>query len=203
MNLKSDRDTYKNNWFGTLFIIAMVIVFIMNILISDYNLLWVLLAGGGDIIDFLGVSYQTILSKQQLYRLLTYGLTHTAIWHLCFNAVAMWYLSRYLERKVGTLRFAIVLIVGLIVSGVGIIFVFDGFQYGVSPSIFTWLGVLLICGIKDKDLLQEYKEQKGFRYLVGYLLLSNVIGIPTLVFHLIGFLTGVLIGSLFSVLSQK
>lgn len=40
-----------------------------------------------DIIDYLGVSYATVFEDFQVYRLITYGYTQTAIWHLLANAL--------------------------------------------------------------------------------------------------------------------
>lgn len=184
----------KDKPFGVISIIIMAVVFVCNFFISDNNLLWVFLTGGGEVIDHLGVSFDTIFTQHQIYRLLTYGYTQTAFWHIGANAVALWFLSSYLERKFGTLKFALIFAIGLVIAGLGIVFVFDDFQYGASPAIFTWLGILICWGIGDKSIFAKYRQQRGFGYLVGYLFASNIIGIPTLVFHVIGFAVGMIIG---------
>ena len=190
------KSLLKNNPFATISIIVMVLAFASNLFISDYNTFWILLTGGGDIIDYLGINNESFFGKHQIFRAVTYGYIHTAVWHLCSNAIAIWYLSRFLERKVGSLRFAVTFVLGLIASGVCIILIYDGFQYGASPAIFTIIGCLMVFGLKDKSLVLEYKQQKGFWYIVCYAVLSNVIGIPTLVFHLIGLTTGLIFGAI-------
>ena len=39
----------------------MVIVFITNFFVSDCNLLWMFLSGGGKVVDYTSVSYATVL----------------------------------------------------------------------------------------------------------------------------------------------
>lgn len=74
--------TTKTNRFSQIAIVIMIIIFIMNFFLSDCNLFWIFLSGGGNIVDYAGESYATVFENFQLYRLITYGYTQTAIWHL-------------------------------------------------------------------------------------------------------------------------
>ena len=151
-------------------IIIMCIIFLMNLILSsEYNLLWILLSGGGNIIDYLGESYKTVFSNFQLYRLITYGYTQTAIWHLLANVFGLWYVGIY-------------------------VFYPNSFNYGASPAIFACLGVLVNWLIRNRTIWNEYKTQKGFHFLLYYFVLSNFLGICTFVIHLLGFCTGFLLG---------
>lgn len=190
--------TYKFSWMA---IIIMCIVFIVNLILSrDYNLLWILLSGGGDIVDSFGISYTAVFKNFQLYRLLTYGYTQTAIWHLLANVFGVWYIGLYLEKKMGTIRFMLVYHVELVIAGVAIFGVYpDCFSYGASPAIFAYLGILSNWLMRKKDLWNEYKVQKGFSFLLYYFVLSNFLGIHTLLFHLFGFCTGFLLGFIMNV----
>lgn len=177
-------------------IIIMCIIFLMNfILSSEYNLLWILLSGGGNIIDYLGESYKTVFSNFQLYRLITYGYTQTAIWHLSANVFGLWYVGIYLEKRIGIIQLVLVYHIGLIIAGITI-FVFypNSFNYGASPAIFACLGVLVNWLIRNRTIWNEYKTQKGFHFLLYYFVLSNFLGIYTFVIHLLGFCTGFLLG---------
>ena len=101
MKIKSFR-------FTQIAIVIMSIVFILNLILSrDYNVFWIVLSGGGKIIDYLGASYKTVAEEFQLYRLLTYGYTQPAIWHLVANVFALWYVGMYLEKKIGSFRFVL------------------------------------------------------------------------------------------------
>ena len=185
--------TYKFSWIA---IVIMCIVFIVNLILSrDYNLLWILLSGGGDIVDSLGVSYTTVCENFQLYRLFTYGYTQTAIWHLLANVLGLWYIGLYLEKYMGKLRFIFLYHGGLVIAGVAILgFYPDRFSCGASPAIFAYLGMLFNWLMRKRDLWKEYKAQKGFSFFLYYFVLSNFLGIHTLLFHLFGFCTGFLLG---------
>lgn len=182
--------------FSQIAIVIMCIVFIINLILSrDCNLFWILLSGGGNIVDHLGGSYATVFEDFQLYRLITYGYTQTAIWHLAANVLGLWYVGRYLEKKIGIMRFIFVYHVGLVIAGTAILFFYPNiFNYGASPAIFACLGLPANWLIRKRDLWNEYRSQKGFYYLLYYFVLSNFLGVRTLLFHLFGFCTGFLLG---------
>lgn len=84
--------------------------------------------------------------------------------------------------------------IGLVVAVVVILgFCPDGFNYGVSPAIFTCLGILANWLIRNRSLWYEYKEQRGFYYLLFYFMLSNLLGRCTFIIHLLGFGMGFLL----------
>lgn len=182
--------------FSQIAIIIMSIVFVVNLVISrDCNLLWLIISGGGDIIDHLGASYTAVFEEMQIYRLVTYGYTQTAIWHLLANAFGIWYMGIYLERKIGIVKFMIVYHIGLVAAGIAILILFpSSLNYGASPAIFACMGVLINWLIRKRDLWSEYKSQKGFYYILYYCIFSNVLGISTLVIHFLGFSVGFLLG---------
>lgn len=184
--------------FSVLAIIIMNIIFIMNLIISrDCNLLLLIFSGGGLIADYLGSSYTTVFKDFQVYRIITYGYTQTAIWHLFANVLGLWYVGIYLEKRIGAIQFIILYHLGLVIAGTSIlVFYPNSFNYGSSPAIFALLGLLANWLIREKNLWNQYKTQKGFYFLLCYLFLSNFLGLSTLIFHLLGFSTGFFLGFL-------
>jgi rhomboid protease GluP len=178
-------------------IFVMVLVFIVNLILSrDYNVLMVALTGGGRIVDFLGASYPDVYLGLQLHRLVTYGYVQPAIWHLLANGYALSYIGPYFESVLGRKRFLIVFHVGLIIAGAVYLVIFpDDYMYGASPAVFCCLGMLANWLFKDRSLLNEYKAQRGWIYLLCYMILSNFLGTRTFAIHLLGFLTGLLLGA--------
>ena len=191
--MKIATKTYR---FSPIAIVIMCTIFIINLILSkDCNLLWILLSGGGNIVDYLGESYTTVFKDFQLYRLITYGYTQTAIWHLLANALGLWYVGLYLEKKINIIRFMLIYHMGLVIAGTAILFFYpNSFNYGASPAIFACLGILANWLMRKRDLWNEYKSQKGFYFLLYYFVLSNFLGMRTLLFHLFGFCTGFLLG---------
>lgn len=111
------------------------------------------------------------------------------------NILGLWYVSLYLEEKIGTIRFILVYHIGLIIAGAILLVIYpDSFHYGASSAIFACLGMLANWVIRDRELWVEYKSQKGFYFLIYYLILSNILGMCTLVFHFLGFTAGFLLG---------
>ncbi len=184
--------------FSLLAIIIMNIIFIMNLILSrECNLLLVIVSGGGHIANYLGSSYTTVFKDFQVYRIITYGYTQTAIWHLFANVLGLWYVGIYLEKKIGTIKFMIVYHLGLVIAGTSIlVFYPNSFNYGSSPAIFSLLGLLANWLIRERNLWNEYKTKKGFYFLLCYFFLSNLLGLTTLIFHLLGFCTGFFLGFL-------
>lgn len=95
--MKIKAKTYR---FSQIAIVIMNIIFIINLILSrDYNLLWILLYGGGNIVDYFGESYTTVFKDFQLYRLITYGYTQTEIWNLLANVLGYGMLGYTLKRR--------------------------------------------------------------------------------------------------------
>lgn len=85
--------------------------------------------------------------------------------------------------------------IGLVIAGIAILLLFpDSLNYGASPAIFACLGLLANWLLRKRDLWKEYRSQNGFYFLLYYFILSNFLGIPTLLLHLFGFGTGFLLG---------
>lgn len=186
----------KTNKFAQIAIFIMSIIFLMNLVLSrDCNLFWIVLSGGGHIVDYLGETYIAVFEDFQVYRLITYGYTQTAIWHLLANILSLWYIGMYLEKRIGIIQLIFVYHIGLVIAGAAIfIFYPDSFNYGASPAIFSCFGVLANWLIREKNLWNEYKTQKGFYFLLCYFVLSNFLGIATFVIHLLGFCIGFFLG---------
>ncbi len=186
----------RANRFSQIAIAVMIIIFVLNLFLSsDCNLLWFFLSGGGTVVKYTGETYATVFNNFQLYRLITYGYTQAAGWHLLANILGLWYVSLYLEEKIGTIRFILVYHIGMIIAGAMLLVIYPGtFNYGASPAIFACLGMLANWVIRDRELWVEYKSQKGFYFLIYYLFLSNILGVYTLVFHFLGFAVGFLLG---------
>ena len=154
--------------------------------------------GGGRLANSLGVSYETVFEKFQLYRLLTYGYVQTAVWHLLANGFAFWSVGRYLEKRICTGLLLLVYHTSLAAAG-AFIFLFypNSFNYGASPAIFSCFGLLTHWLVRDKALWRAYRTQKGFVYCVLFFVFSNFLGLASLVIHFLGFATGFLFGFLF------
>lgn len=187
---------FRSNIFATVISIILVAVFFANLVLSrDCNLIMIMLTGGGRLVDFLGASRDNLIVDQQLYRLISYGYLHPAIWHLMANVYALWYACSFIEKELNRISIILIYHVGLIVPCAIFLLIFPkGYMYGASPAIFCFLGMMAMWLIKDRSLLDEYKRLRGYRYLLCYLIISNLLSLGTFVVHLTGFCVGMLLG---------
>ncbi len=176
--------------------VAMVVIFIINLVISqDCNRLMVMLTGGGKLVDFMGATPDAVYKSEQIFRLITYGYLHPAIWHLIANVCALWFVGAYMQKVIGTFRLVLVYHLGLITACAIFLLIFlDGLMYGASPAIYCCLGMMATWLLRDRSLLETYRNLQGSRYLLCYLVLANFLGLATFVVHLLGFCVGLLLG---------
>ncbi len=186
----------RNNCFAVIAVAVMAIVLIVNTVISsDCNRLMILLTGGGRLVDHMGATHADLYGNLELWRLVSYGYLQPAIWHFAANALALWYVGLYLEKKIGLVRFLAVYHVGMIAACAVFLLIFPkGCMYGASPAVFCCLGMMVVWVLKDRRLAEEYKNLRGSRYLLGYMILSNFLSAGTFVVHLLGFCAGLIFG---------
>ena len=186
----------RNNSFATMISVILVAVFLANLVLSrNHNLIMISLTGGGKLVDFLGASQGNLFNDRQYYRLITYGYLHPTIWHLVVNVFALWYVGLFIEKELSEIFIFLIYHVGLVVSCIAFLLIFpNGYMYGASPSIFCFLGIMVMWLIKDRAQFIEYKRLRGNRYLLCYMIISNLLSLGTFVVHLTGFCIGLLIG---------
>lgn len=180
----------------SLLIIVWTAIFLVNLVLSlKFNIIMIILTGGGQLVDYLGVSRNDLFNMIQLYRLITYGYLHPAIWHLVVNAFALWYVCLFIEKELNKIFIVLIYHVSLVVSGIAFsLFFSDGYMYGASPAIFCFLGIMAMWVSRDKTLAEEYRRLRGNRYLLCYMIISNFLSMGTFVVHLTGFCLGLLLG---------
>lgn len=177
--------------FTCIAIVIMGVVFVLNGISSG----GLPALGNGRAVDFLGISYETVFENFQLYRLLTYGYTHTAIWHILANGFALWSVGSYLEKRIGTASLVLVYHAGLVLAGTTIFLLFpDSFNYGASPAIFSCFGLLTHWLIRKKSMWRAYRAQNGFAYCALYFVFANFLGWASFAIHFLGFAAGFLLG---------
>ena len=186
----------RYNKFAAVAGFAMAVIFVINMVISsDCNRLMVMLTGGGALVDSMGATSATVFKNGQIFRLVTYGYLHPAIWHLAGNVCALWYVGAYMQRAIGTVRLVVVYHCGLIAACAAFLLIFpNGLMYGASPAIYCCLGMMATWLLRDRSLSDNFRNIRGSRYLMVYLILPNFIGLGTFVVHLLGFCFGLLIG---------
>ncbi len=115
-----DRDYYQpelrplrpwdNKSMVTLLIIANLVVFVANYLFTS---------GTEAIANALTLYSDSIKKPLEWYKLITYGFTHTAMFHILGNLLSLYFLGRQVEEKYGKWEFFRIYMLSLLVCGLG------------------------------------------------------------------------------------
>ena len=182
------------------FYLAMVIVlvFVVNVVLGGGNRFWIFLTGGGYVREYGEASLALVLRQGQWWRLLTCGYLHMGVIHLVGNMAALEMIGTRVERKIGAVRMLLIYNLGTILTAFLWCLIFpEGKMIGASLGIFVLFGMLCVLlfakGEKRIDGLSRY--DKG--YLIFYVIVGNLLGIDTLVVHLLGFAIGIVTGFCF------
>jgi membrane associated rhomboid family serine protease len=108
-----------------------------------YMALWPLTAG-----DYASYSqfvqyWPTVAAPFSFWQLITYGFLHGDIMHLAFNMFMLWMFGRELEGVMGTQRFAIYFLTGVIGAGI-VQLIVAGIQGGLYPTVGASGGVFAL-----------------------------------------------------------
>jgi membrane associated rhomboid family serine protease len=85
------------------------------------------------------------VANGEVWRIVTAGFMHYGLLHLAFNMYALYILGQLLEPAIGSLRFGLVYVVGLLGGSVGALIVSpNAFTAGASGAIFGLMGAAFL-----------------------------------------------------------
>ncbi len=100
---------------------------------------------GGSTLITEGAVSRDAVADGELWRLITAGFLHAGLFHLMFNAFALYILGSMLEPVLGHARFAIVYFVSLLAGSFGALLLEpDGLTVGASGAIFGLMGAAVV-----------------------------------------------------------
>ena len=180
---------------NTIIICLSVIVFIINIIMGGGNRFWILLTGGGNLMDYGYAQYDLVFDKYQFWRLVSSGYLHLGILHLGFNLYALYCLGNIVEKRLGTIRYLLVFHVLMILTvSIWCLFFRGAAIVGASSGIFAVIGFFLIQGLlREKGILEQLPKGKR-NYIIGYSVIGNLLSPYTAALHAISFLLGAIYG---------
>ena len=96
----------------------------------------------------LGAYYKPFIIAGEYWRLLTVGFTHVSLWHLFVNMMALMNLGRFMEKIVGSWRYAAILLLSVI-GGSAFYFITsrNTFAVGLSGGLYGLMAgyTLIVC----------------------------------------------------------
>ena len=145
--------------------------------------------------DIGSMSKNFIFVDGQWWRVFTHIYLHAGVLHMIFNVFALLFAGKIVEKKVGSLQYAILFNVIAIVNALILCFVFpDSISVGASAGIFGMIGILCTLIItKDNDCKNNLKKGEKI-YLIIFSVLSLILGFESFITHLLAFVIGFFIG---------
>lgn len=145
-----------------------------------------------------GISAEDVYRNHQGYRLLSYMFVHGGVRHIFYNMISLAIVGRSLIKRVGSVDFAIVYLVGGMLAGICSM-TYNIFMcrdtsiptVGASGAIFAVLGAL-ICDVFMDDAMR-YERAYYLKYAVATLILSSLGQNIDIMCHVSGFVGGILL----------
>ncbi len=153
---------------------------------------------------FLGAYYKAYITIfHEVHRFLTSGFIHINYFHLFFNLMALFNMASVAEKYYGKNKTLLTLFLGIIIGNV-CVFIGNGniVAVGLSGGLFAIFGSLMVMfALKGYFKIPAFREQI-FRTIFMNVIISLMPGI-SLLGHLGGFVTGIMLGMIFAKNSSK
>lgn len=144
----------------------------------------------------------TTLIGREYYRYVTGLLVHSNIWHLFFNASALYFVGRYLEPQISPWKLLLFSAsIGIATEMMFSVIYPKSISAGGSPIVFALIGLMVALPIGKADSFDFRLGTWYGNWIVGYAVLSDIPlfsdnWAATLLIHAIPLLSGILLGYL-------
>ncbi len=119
-------------------------------------------------IDRNGWLYGPQVADGEWWRLVTGGFLHADLLHIALNMVLLWFLGSQIEAKLGTARFGLVYLTGLLGGSLGALVQTQGITVGASGAVFGLAGYLLV--EMRRQGVNPFQSQLGFLIIINLVL---------------------------------
>lgn len=141
------------------------------------------------------MSYTSVFVEGQWWRLFTHIYLHAGILHMTFNLAALFFAGKVVEKKIGSLRYAVLFHLFAIVDTIVVCLIFpDSTSVGASAGIFGMIGVVCVLKLKKYSDCKALLKKGEWVYIIIFSLLSLVLGWESFVTHFIALAIGMLAG---------
>ncbi len=145
----------------------------------------------------------------EYHRLFTGVLMHGNALHLLVNVLAMYYVGLFLEKEIGSLRFALFGLGAAVIAQLAYLSIFPNIDkvFGGSILMYTYFGLILATQLFDKSFKRLSMRTGSGRFIVLCAILGNIpvfsfMNWYTVAIHAVSLTVGFIIGS-FAVLAIK
>lgn len=193
MNLKENKIVNQNN-IVTMIIIAINIIFYIITAIMSKNILDI----NAYVLLYMGGNYGALVSKGQVWRLLTCAFLHGGLIHIFCNMYALYVIGPQVEILFGRVKYIIIYFFSA-VGGSLLSYICspNNLSIGASGAIFGLFGAMVVFVLKYKDRIPK----KVLNNLFGVIILNLLIGFNLQGIDNFGHIGGLLVGALVAFLT--
>lgn len=130
------------------------------------------------------------VSKNSLYEISDNIIAAYCLNFLVGNIAALLIAGKYVEKRYGSFYYLIIFHMVAIVDSIITCIIFSSESVGASAGIFGVIGILIILFLKKQILLNKSE----IVYLIIFFVLSLILGIESLITHMIALALGMIIG---------
>ncbi|MCA9525837.1 MAG: rhomboid family intramembrane serine protease [Myxococcales bacterium] len=142
----------------------------------------------------LGASFGELTLGPQPWRALTYTMLHGGIWHIGFNAMALYQIGPLVERRFGTSRYLVGWVIGAVAGAVAAALVSPpGFIIGASGAVSGIIGMAMLQGHREGTAPGRYLRNEMIKWMVFTTLFGLMIGGVSHAGHFGGLAGGMLV----------
>jgi len=139
--------------------------------------------------------YPSLTGLFEPWRIVTVSLTHSSIWHIALNMLALWMIGRSLEPLLGRGRFVALYLLSTAGGSVAVTLLsFETPVVGASGAIFGLFGALLVIGRHIGANITSIAVILGINLAIGFLPGANI----SWQAHVGGLVIGALVGFIFT-----
>lgn len=178
------KNIIKNNIVSLCLTLVFIIMYVLHIVLPDYIISKLFSSGGYNNLNF------------EFYRWITYAFLHSSIFHILGNILGLLSVGYLIEKKLGSLNYFILFIVGSFLAEMVFSLVFSDLPVngvGASSAIYFLIGILMVVGLRYKEWLNINKKNIVLWIVIIYFIIGNTSKTAFLA-HCIGFCIGILIG---------
>ena len=172
----------------------------LNQLASDKLVAYIInfLAGCEGQLGTIGAMSNTkVFSDGEWWRLLFHMYLHAGVLHMLFNVIALLFIGKVVEKKVGSLCYFVLYHSIAVVNAIVMCLIFpDSISVGASAGIFGMIGIACVMKWKKDVACNENLKKGEVIYIIVFSILSLFLGLESFVTHFVAFVVGIIIGFL-------
>lgn len=138
-----------------------------------------------------------VFGDGEWWRLFLHIYLHAGVLHMLFNVIALLFVGKVVEKKMGSLPYLLLYHVIAIINAIIMCLIFpNSTSVGASAGIFGMIGIVCVMKWKKDVVCNENLKNGEVIYIIVFSVLSLLLGLESFVTHFLAFVFGFVVGLL-------